>query len=50
MNLLREVTKYCHCDVLETNFVWCNNFKSMRLNKHIVKNIERQFAVYEVIV
>jgi hypothetical protein len=50
MNLLREVTKYCHCDELETNFVWCNNFKSMRLNKHIVKNIERQFAVYEVIV
>lgn len=49
ISLLNEVAKYISdYDILETNFVWCNNQKSMSLNKHILKNIERRFVVYEV--
>ena len=49
ISLLKEVSKYItNYDILETNFVWCNNHKSMNLNKHILKKIERKFVVYEV--
>ena len=49
INLLNEACKYAaDYDVIETNFVWCNNRKSMSLNKSLLKNIERRFAVYEV--
>ena len=34
-------------EVLETNFVWKNNKKSMRINKHLLKNVERTFLVME---
>ena len=49
ISLLKEVSKYIKkYKTLETNFVWCNNKKSMKINKHILKNIERNFVVYEV--
>ena len=49
MNLLSAVSKYAqNYEKIETNFVWCNNKKSMAINKLIMKNIERKFAVYEV--
>ena len=44
MSLLNEASKYMkQYDILETNFVWKNNHKSMRINKHLLKNIERNF-------
>ena len=47
--LLREMGKLVKAyDKLETNFVWCNNKKSMAINKHLLKNVERNFVVYEV--
>ena len=49
IQLLAQVGKYaCKYDIVETNFVWCNNRKSMALNQALLKNIERRFAVYEV--
>lgn len=49
MNLLSAVSKYAqNYEKIETNFVWCNNKKSMAINKLIIKNIERKFVVYEV--
>ncbi len=48
MNLLNEASKYMKkYDILETNFVWKNNKKSMRINQHLLKNIERNFLVME---
>lgn len=48
MNLLNEASKYMkQYDILETNFVWKNNIKSMRINTHLLKNIERNFLVME---
>ena len=48
MNLLNEASKYMkQYDILETNFVWKNNKKSMRINTHLLKNIERNFLVME---
>lgn len=48
MNLLYEASKYVkNYDFIETNFVWENNTKSIRINKHIMKNIERKFIVLE---
>ena len=49
MNLLSAVSKYTeNYEKIETNFVWCNNKKSMAINKLLIKNIERRFVVYEV--
>ena len=49
MNLLSAVSKYAGgYEKIETNFVWCNNTKSMAINKMLIKNIERKFVVYEV--
>ena len=49
IQLLAEVGTYaCRYDTVETNFVWCNNRKSMAINRALLKNIERHFAVYEV--
>ncbi|MBQ9796600.1 MAG: hypothetical protein IJW50_02650 [Clostridia bacterium] len=49
LQLLNEVGKYVgKYDVIETNFVWCNNKKSMALNDALLQNVERRFAVYEV--
>ena len=49
VKLLNELGKYvCKYDAIETNFVWCNNQKSMALNQSLLQNIERKFAVYEV--
>ena len=48
MSLLNEAAKYMKkYDILETNFVWKNNVKSMRINKHLLKNVERNFLVME---
>ena len=48
MSLLNEASKYMkQYDILETNFVWKNNVKSMRINKHLLKNVERNFLVME---
>ena len=47
--LLRELGKLVQSyDKIETNFVWCNNKKSMAINKRLLKNVERNFVVYEV--
>lgn len=35
-------------ETVETNFVWANNTRSVSLNKRILKNTERKFAVYEL--
>lgn len=49
MNLLYEFAKLAgHYEKVETNFVWCNNKKSMAVNKAFMKNTERRFVVYEV--
>ena len=49
IKLLREMGKLVgKYDIVETNFVWCNNKKSMAINKRLLKNIERRFVVYEV--
>ena len=49
MKLLSAVSEYVEkYETVETNFVWCNNRKSMALNKATLKNVERRFAVYEV--
>lgn len=49
MNLLTEFGKLAGSyETVETNFVWCNNKKSMAMNTLLIKNIERKFAVYEV--
>lgn len=51
MNLLNEASKYMkQYDVLETNFVWKNNVKSMKINSHLLKNVERNFLVMEEII
>ena len=48
MALLNEASKYTkNFDVIETNFVWKNNVKSMRINSHLLKNVERTFVVFE---
>lgn len=48
MSLLNEASKHMrNFEVLETNFVWKNNKKSMRINKHLLKNVERTFLVME---
>lgn len=49
ISLLRELSKYINkYDIIETNFVWENNKKSMAINKKLLQNVERHFAVYEV--
>jgi len=49
IKLLREVGKLVkNYDTIETNFVWCNNKKSMAINKRLLKHVERRFVVYEV--
>ena len=49
VNLLYEVGKYVGgYETVETNFVWCNNKKSMSVNRALLQNEERRFAVYEV--
>lgn len=48
MLLLKEASKYMDkYQTIETNFVWENNRKSMAINKHLLKNIEREFKVVE---
>ena len=48
ISLLNEASKHMKkYDILETNFVWKNNVKSMRINKHLLKNVERNFLVME---
>ena len=48
MSLLNEVSKRVkQYEIIETNFVWKNNVKSMRINKHLLKNVEREFLVME---
>lgn len=48
MNLLNAASKYMKkYEHLETNFVWKSNKKSMRINQHLLKNIERNFLVME---
>ena len=48
MHLLKEASKYMsNFEIIETNFVWKNNVKSMRINSHLLKNIERTFVVFE---
>ena len=48
MMLLCEAAKYMkkYSDI-ETNFVWENNRRSMKINKHLIQNIERSFKVVE---
>ena len=47
--LLYEASRYLRSyEVIETNFVWQNNKSSMALNRYVMKNEERHFAVYEV--
>lgn len=49
VELLRAVGKLVgNYETLETNFVWGNNKKSIAINRHLLKNVERKFAVYEV--
>ena len=49
ISLLNEVSRYVEkYETVETNFVWCNNLKSMKLNNHLIGKIERRFAIYEV--
>ena len=49
VQLLSEVGKYMSkYNTIETNFVWCNNKKSMAVNQVLLQNVERRFAVYEV--
>lgn len=49
VKLLSEFGKYAsQYDTVETNFVWCNNRKSMSVNQALLQNVERRFAVYEV--
>ena len=48
MLLLKEVSKYItNYSIIETNFVWQNNKKSSRICRHLIKNIERSFMVFE---
>lgn len=49
IKLIYEMEKYVRkYDTIETNFVWVNNKKSMAINKKLLQNVERHFAVYEV--
>lgn len=51
INLLKEVGKMVQkYEQIETNFVWKNNNKSMAINKKLLQNIERRFAIYEVLI
>ena len=48
MMLLCEAAKYMkNYSDIETNFVWENNRRSMKINKHLIQNIERSFKVVE---
>ena len=46
--LLAEASKYMHqYRVVETNFVWENNKRSMAINKHLIQEVSRRFKVVE---
>ena len=48
MRLLKSASEYMNDDhIIETNFVWNNNKRSMLINRHLLKNIERTFKVVE---
>ncbi len=48
LQLLTEASRYMqNYETIETNFVWENNRKSMAINKHLLKSVEREFKVVE---
>ena len=48
LRLLKTASEYMKGEhIIETNFVWNNNKKSMLINKRLLKNVERTFKVIE---